>query len=52
MGKPKARILTIAQKPGGELAESEVFGMWKDRKDLRDVPGYVRKLRQGRFGDL
>ena len=51
-GKPKARILPIAKNPGGNLAESEVFGMWKDRKDLRDVPGYVRKLRQGRFGDL
>ena len=51
-GKPKARILPIAKKPGGKLAESEVFGMWKDRKDLRDVPGYIRKLRQGRFGDL
>ena len=23
--------------------------MWKNRKDLRDVPGYVRKLRLGRW---
>ena len=51
-GKPKARILPIAQKSGAKLADAEVFGMWKDRKDLRNVPGYVRKLRQGRFGDL
>ena len=51
-GKPKARILPIAQKPAGKLAEAEVFGMWKDRKDLRDVPGYIRKLRQSRFRDL
>jgi len=52
-GKPKARILPIARKAGeAKLAEAEAFGMWKDRKDLRNVPGYIRKLRQGRFGDL
>jgi prevent-host-death family protein len=52
-GKPKARIFPIDRKPGGaKLAEAEVFGMWKDRKDLRDVPGYIRKLRQSRFRDL
>ena len=46
-GKPKARIVPIA--PGSRLADSDVFGMWKDRKDLRDVPDYVREVRQGRF---
>jgi antitoxin (DNA-binding transcriptional repressor) of toxin-antitoxin stability system len=49
-GKPKARIVPIGQELGAKLAEAEVFGMWKDRKDLRTVPGYVRKLRQGRLG--
>jgi antitoxin (DNA-binding transcriptional repressor) of toxin-antitoxin stability system len=45
-GKPKARILPIDREPGGAtLAEAAVFGMWKDREDLRDVPGYVRKVR-------
>jgi len=28
------------------------YGMWKDRKDLRDVSGYVRKLREARLPDL
>jgi prevent-host-death family protein len=51
-GKPKARIVPVAQEIGAKLAEAEVFGMWKDRKDLRNVPAYVRKLRQGRFGDF
>lgn len=31
---------------------SEAFGLWKDREELRDVSGYVRTLRQGRFRDL
>jgi prevent-host-death family protein len=51
-GKPKARILPVARKAEGNLAEAEVFGMWKSRKDLIDVPRYIRKLRQGRYGDL
>ena len=37
-GKPKARILPVARKAEGNLAEAEVFGMWKSRKDLIDVP--------------
>lgn len=52
-GKPKARILPISGE--GEppsLRTHEAFGLWKDRKDLRDVAGHVRKLRQGRFRDL
>jgi antitoxin (DNA-binding transcriptional repressor) of toxin-antitoxin stability system len=52
-GKPKARILPLAEKrSGSKLNRDEAFGMWKDREDLRDVPSYVRKLRQGRIGDL
>ena len=48
-GQPKARLLPIARKAGGaKLADAEVFGMWKDRKDLRDVPGYIRKLRSAK----
>ena len=52
-GKPKARILPISRekKPSG-LRTHEAFGLWKDREDLRDVAGHVRKLRQGRFRDL
>ena len=52
-GKPKARILPIsAERKPPSLRTHEAFGLWKDREDLRDVAGHVRKLRQGRFRDL
>jgi hypothetical protein len=28
------------------------FGMWKDRKDMKDVAAYVRRLRRGRYDGL
>jgi prevent-host-death family protein len=52
-GKEKARI--IAARPPRirpKVRASGAFGMWKDRTDLRDVPKYVRMLRQGRLHDL
>ena len=52
-GKPKARILPLDEKRSDvNLLKHPAYGMWKNRKDLRDVPGYVRKLRQGRLHDL
>ncbi len=52
-GKEKARLIPL---PAGgrraNLIPGKAFGMWKDRHDLEDVSGYVRKLRQGRFHDL
>ena len=29
-------------------SEQEIFGMWKDRKDMEDVGQYVRNLRKPR----
>lgn len=52
-GKPKARIVPL--EPAGErktIADSKLFGMWKDREDMKDVAAYVRKLRRGRFDAL
>jgi len=48
-GKEKARIVPPSTKRNtAKLATPEAFGMWKGRKDLRDVAAYVRKLRQPR----
>jgi prevent-host-death family protein len=50
-GKPRARLVAIEDERKStlsELQEIPVFGMWADRKDLEDVPGYVRELRKGR----
>jgi hypothetical protein len=32
-------------------ADNPLFGMWRDRDDMTDVAGYVRKLRASRFSD-
>lgn len=52
-GKEKARLMPLpVGGRGATLIPGKAFGMWKGRRDLRDVPAYVRKLRQGRFHDL
>ena len=48
-GKEKARIVPLeVKRDSAKLRTSEAFGLWKSRKDLRDVGAYVRKLRQPR----
>ncbi len=38
--------------PGAaELADDPLFGMWRDREDMVDVPRYVRYLRAPRFSN-
>ena len=32
-----------------EEVDDPLFGMWRDREDMRDVEAYVRKLRAPRF---
>jgi prevent-host-death family protein len=52
-GKEKARLMPLPRGVrGANLIPGKAFGMWKDRRDLRDVSGYVRKLRRGRFHDV
>jgi hypothetical protein len=34
-----------------KFADDPLFGMWRDREDMADVAGYVRKLRASRFND-
>ncbi len=50
-GKARAKLVTIEEGQGTSLPrprELPVFGIWADREDLHDVPGYVRELRKGR----
>jgi antitoxin (DNA-binding transcriptional repressor) of toxin-antitoxin stability system len=52
-GKEKARLVPLAATAEAEdLRSLEAFGLWKKRTDMKDVPGYVRRLRQRRFRDL
>ena len=32
-----------------ELPDDPLFGMWRDREDMVDVAGYIRKVRADRF---
>lgn len=42
-----AVIVPAAEEgPKTKVADHAAFGMWADREDLHDVPGYVRELRK------
>jgi prevent-host-death family protein len=47
-GKPCAKLVPY-QEDGGEKREDELFGIWKDYEDIRDIDEYVRNLRKGRL---
>jgi prevent-host-death family protein len=49
-GKPSAKIVPITGRQDNNLEETknELFGIWKNRKDIKDVDQYIRKIRKGR----
>jgi prevent-host-death family protein len=49
-GKPSAKIVPIVTRKNNNLEkiEDELFGIWKNRKDLENVETYVRNMRKGR----
>ena len=47
-GKPCAKLVPYL-KEGGKMATNELFGIWKEDKNTRNVEEYVRQLRKGRF---
>jgi hypothetical protein len=49
-GRTKGIIMPAPHKKGVvKVSEHPAFGMWKDRKDLRDVDAFVRSVRKGRI---
>jgi prevent-host-death family protein len=48
-GKPCAKIVPLEESKKDKNSKNELFGIWKDRKELVNVDGYIRKLRKGRF---
>lgn len=48
-GKPYAKLVPINESKKNLKDTKELFGIWKDRSDLKDVPSYVRKIRKARF---
>ena len=48
-GKPVARLLAFNRRRKKRGEDDTIFGMWRDRDDLREVQRYVRIIRKGRF---
>lgn len=48
-GKPYAKLVPFKRSKQAIEKADELFGMWKDRKDIKDVNKYVRELRNGRY---
>ena len=49
-GKPRAKIVPIIDRRKIDTIDSddELFGIWKDRKDMANVDRFIRKIRKGR----
>lgn len=45
-GKACAKLIPIDNSAD---EENDLFGIWQDHKPSRDVNGYIKKLRKGRF---
>jgi len=49
-GKPCAKLVPYEKdkvdKPKGM---EQFFGIWKDNDEIKDVNGYIRKIRKGRY---
>ena len=52
-GKPVAKMVPLALRHETNSVDTkgELFGLWKDRNDMKDVEGYLRKARKGRSFD-
>jgi prevent-host-death family protein len=48
-GKACAKIVPLTRKNSRRDDEDELFGMWKNREDIKDVDQYVRHMRKGRI---
>ncbi len=48
-GKPCAKLVPIKHEAAENSGKNELFGIWKDYDETRNVEGYVRNLRKGRF---
>ena len=49
-GRKKAVLIPCSEEVSKtSVVEHPAFGMWADRKDMKNVAKYVRDLRKGRF---
>lgn len=48
-GKPVAKLTALNKEKAKPLRAFRAFGMWADRKDMKDPSAWVRKIRQPRY---
>ena len=48
-GKPYAKIVPLKESKRDKDSKNELFGIWKNRKDIKNVNEYVHSLRKERF---
>ncbi|GAB6064884.1 type II toxin-antitoxin system Phd/YefM family antitoxin [Deferrisoma palaeochoriense] len=49
-GRPWAKLVPLNSRDAGEEKTPELFGIWADKDDVKDVDKYVESLRRGRWG--
>jgi prevent-host-death family protein len=50
-GKPSARIIPMKNLKSNIDGEHQLFGIWANYNETKDVTKYVRKIREGRSHD-
>ncbi|MBG7601256.1 MAG: type II toxin-antitoxin system prevent-host-death family antitoxin [Gammaproteobacteria bacterium] len=50
-GKACAKLVPIEEDNEHNLAPGELFGIWKDNDQVKNVEDYVRNIRKGRFNN-
>jgi prevent-host-death family protein len=48
-GKPYAKIVPLKESKKKAEKSTQLFGIWKNRKDLAEVDLYIREMRKGRI---
>ncbi len=51
-GKPVAKITALGKTQPARLNDHPAFGMWAGREDMKDVHGWLRKIRAPRYDRL
>lgn len=48
-GKARAKIIPLENKEKSKIEKNELFGIWRDNDNIKNVNQYLRRLRKGRF---
>lgn len=49
-GRPRAKLVPLDSGEAGRNETPELFGIWADNEEAKDVERYVDSLRRGRWG--